>query len=278
MSAASHGSSGKRTCLLIVLGTTLLAVSNIVSAVDGVIEINQAAVDQGGITTGDTAGFPATLSEAGSYRLTGNLTLSDENTTGIDVSADDVSIDLNGFSIIGNTVCNETPVTGCAPTGPGNGIISHGRNTRVMNGVIRGAGNFGLSLEVNGGRAERVHAESNGSSGIVVNSSALIHGGVVRNCTSIRNGFDGIYIGSRGVAEGNNAVGNGRYGIFGGERSLVLRNALTLNASEGLSLANLSAYGENLISGNNDDDANPQVAGSGTEIATNYCGNDTTCP
>src|SRR5262245_24689246 len=89
------------------LATTALAVPAL--AVDGAIEFNQAAVSAGGITPGDTPGFPATLSLPGSYRLTGNLDLRGEpsppNTTAVEITAKDVTLDLNGFAIIGNAVC-----------------------------------------------------------------------------------------------------------------------------------------------------------------------------
>ena len=44
-------------------------------AADGEVLINQAKVNAGGITPGDTAGFPATLSRPGRYKLSGNLTV-----------------------------------------------------------------------------------------------------------------------------------------------------------------------------------------------------------
>src|SRR5262245_38474761 len=96
-----------------IVGSLILATPAL--AVDGVIEINQVAVFAGGITPGDTPGFPATLSQPGSYRLTGNLDVtkmqngnpqpSSENITAILVTADDVQIDLNGFAIIGPVTC-----------------------------------------------------------------------------------------------------------------------------------------------------------------------------
>ena len=49
------------------------------SAVDGEVLINQAKVNVGGITPGDTAGFPANLSRPGRYKLTGNLKVPAEN-------------------------------------------------------------------------------------------------------------------------------------------------------------------------------------------------------
>jgi len=49
-----------------------IALPSVAMAVDGVIEINQSRVEAGGITGGDAANFPATLSESGSYVLKGH--------------------------------------------------------------------------------------------------------------------------------------------------------------------------------------------------------------
>src|SRR5690348_13376939 len=81
------------------------AVSSSLYAVDGVVLIDQNHALAGNITPGDTAGFPITISQPGSYRLTSNLTVPDLNTTGIQITADFVTIDMNGFSIIGPGVC-----------------------------------------------------------------------------------------------------------------------------------------------------------------------------
>ncbi len=45
---------------------------------DGVIEISQTQAEAGGVTSGDTPGFPVTLSAPGSYRLTSNLDVRNE--------------------------------------------------------------------------------------------------------------------------------------------------------------------------------------------------------
>src|SRR5947207_5818225 len=106
-------------------------------AVDGVILIDQNRALAGGVTPGDAPGFPVTISVAGSYRLSGNLTVPDANTTAISITAKNVTIDLNGFSIIGPTVCTGIPVTSCSPTGSGVGITSFQSMISVYNGVIR---------------------------------------------------------------------------------------------------------------------------------------------
>src|SRR5947199_10311415 len=75
-------------------------------AVDGVVLINQNAALAGNVTPGDAPGFPVTISVSGSYRLSGNLTVPDTVTTAIRIQADNVAIDLNGFSILGPLVCS----------------------------------------------------------------------------------------------------------------------------------------------------------------------------
>src|SRR5438477_12305218 len=97
--------------------TILTTLAFPVYAVDGVVLINQNAALAGNVTPGDTPGFPVTISVSGSYKLSGNLTVPDANTSAIQISADYVTIDLNGFSIIGPTVCSGFPVTSCTPHG-----------------------------------------------------------------------------------------------------------------------------------------------------------------
>lgn len=86
---------------------------------------------------GGTTGF--NITQSGSYYLTGNLTLSSGN--GLTVSADNVSIDLNGFTI------SSTAVT---PNGYGI-LLSGGRShVAISNGHIRGTTTFSGSYTTGG--------------------------------------------------------------------------------------------------------------------------------
>src|SRR5215472_16787685 len=102
----------------IVVGLTLIGslIASSAYAVDGVLEINQVCATGPGCFPGDSAGLPVTITTAGSYRLTSNLTVPNATTDGIDVNADNVTIDLNGFIILGP--CVGSP---CSPTGAGVG-------------------------------------------------------------------------------------------------------------------------------------------------------------
>ncbi len=259
-----------------------LGLAQSAAAVDGVIEINQAKALAGGVTTTDAAGFPVTLDASGSYRLTGDLTLASADTTGINVVATDVTIDMNGFGIIGPTVCTGTPVTSCTPSGNGDGISAGSATTTanvwVHDGTIRGVGRFGMSLSGHGSRAERVRALSNGSSGIGVNAVTSSLGGSVTDCTAVGNGLDGIFVGADGFAQGNVAVGNGRNGLRANSRSTAIDNTLNRNMNEGLNVASSSGYANNVITDNNMGSANPQVSGLGLEMGPNVCGTNLICP
>jgi hypothetical protein len=72
-------------------------------AVDGVILINQATVMAAG-------GFPYKITQPGSYKLSGNLVVTTAIAEAIVISSDDVTLDLNGFSIS----CNDPGGNGCA--------------------------------------------------------------------------------------------------------------------------------------------------------------------
>ncbi len=69
-------------------------------AVDGVVLLDQAKALAGNVTPGDAPGFPITITQPGSYRLDGNLTVPFGG-TGIVVMSANVTIDLNGFTISG---------------------------------------------------------------------------------------------------------------------------------------------------------------------------------
>lgn len=211
---------------------TAAALSQSLYAVDGVVLIDQKVAISGKALPMDQPGFPVTISESGSYRLSGNLVVPDPSTTAIEITADNVTLDLNGFSIIGPNVCTPNP-TVCTYTGAGgvgvlavapSGMVSPA-NVRVMNGTVRGMGGHGVRMLGDGTMVERVNAHSNGGPGIVVGDGSVIDsvarmnnlsfgiiGTIVRGCIASGN-TSGIFIRSGGVAIGNSANWNGGVGI-----------------------------------------------------------------
>jgi hypothetical protein len=282
----------------------------------------------GPVTAGDVKllkqpnSFPLIISQPGSYRLKSNIVVPDAATTAIQLDADGVTIDLNGYSISGPTVCSGTPVTSCAPSGGGSGIVggSGGRDVTIVNGTVRGMGNDGISVAERA-RIEKVRLVSNGNNGIVANGNAIIDDVVTQ-----QNGNDGISLGTSSVVTHNTAFGNAGTGVnladwcvvtgntanFNGYagvscinscsltgnvvhqnggspaigsgtgldtngNSAVIGNVATNNAVAGLAIGSTSGYGNNVVNGNNGGNAFQQVFG-GSQIGTNVCGADTTCP
>lgn len=271
--------------VVLLLSALLVVSSGPAAAVDGVVEIGQTCATTTGCLPGDLAGFPVTLGQSGSYRLTSNLTVPNASTTAIDVTTSDVTIDLNGFAIVGPTVCTLTASSvDCSPTGSGYGVRASSadgtgtENVTVRNGTVRGVGLFGVSLSGHQSRIENVRAWSNGNTGLGVNSVTLTRGGSVVDSSSSLNGGDGIFVGARGLAKGNTANANDRNGIRANGESLVVDNTMTNNISTGLNVSPTSGYARNVITNNNGGSLNAQVSGGGLQIGTNVCGTNTTCP
>ncbi len=271
---------GTLTCLLI--GTALQwGAGSAAHAADGTILINQQKAQTGSVTTGDAPGFPVTLSQSGSYVLSGNLTVPDQNTTAIQVTADNVTINLNGFSIIGPNIAN----------GYGEGVSASSRtNIAVLNGTVRGMGSPGVHLG-NKARAEGLRLISN-TDGIRVGVDSLvkdilalgnrvtgiyIYGkSTLLNSVATQNGEDGVFAGEDCLIQGNTVHGNGRFGVSAGGYSTVLQNTVTGNDDFGLLLGSNTGYAQNVVADNRTV-SGPQVSG-GLQMGTNVCGFDTVCP
>ena len=229
------------------------------AAVDGEILINQASVNAGGITPGDAAGFPATLSRPGRYKLSGNLRV--PAGWGIEVSANDVIIDLNGFTI--SATGTDATVGVRATTGVD--------RTRVMNGTITGFSVYGiLGLGVNF-VVQDMRA--------IGNSTAMQLGteGQVRNSTVANNTSIGIRC-YRCLIEGNIITGNVN-GVFDSDAGggVLLGNVIVGNTGYGIVAPDpplpKTGYGNNILLGNNG--GGLQALGT-MQLHPNVC--DPACP
>jgi hypothetical protein len=210
-------------------------------ASDGVIEINQQIALAGGVTGGlsdDPAGFPVRIAQPGSYRLTGNLDVrvaaGPENVDAIEVAVDDVSIDLNGFAILGPTVCSGSPGSSlsCAPLGTGRGIDASGRsNVSISGGSVNGSGSDGIvcgsSTIPSGCRVEQMHVRNAGGYG-------LLASGVISACTTTRSRLDGIRSVGGSTARGNSSSHNGGYGMYANVGDTFEGNSSSGNVGDGI--------------------------------------------
>jgi parallel beta-helix repeat protein len=276
--------------ILICCLPLFLLLAGPVHAVDGVLEINQAKVMGSG-------GFPFTITEPGSYRLTSDLTVGDDATNGINISAGDVTLDLNGFTIRGPS------------NGNSSGIRSGQGNIRIRNGTIIAFGSHGVWIDF-GAIVEDVRVIGNGLGGVTLSGA----GSQVVNCLVVSNGSTGITLGNAAkvtgttssfnsghgiqvsagsVVSGNTATNNSQDGISADQSTLsgntvsanggdgvycstctVTGNTVSANAKYGLRFFDVhSGYANNVINGNTDG-----AVSSGTQIGTNLCNGTTTCP
>lgn len=198
-------------------------------------EIDQdCALAVGGCFSGDSQGFPVTITEPGSYRLGSNLDVtvetSPEDVTAIRVEASNVQLDLQGFNVLGPVSCTGTPVSSCSPTGgTGDGVlVTLGRtNVLILNGTFQGMGQNGIRGSTDTQiLVANVMLEQNDTFGLSSGSS------IVRNVAANRNGVDGISV-SGGIIDGCHALGNGRTGIRGIAESTIVNSTSHDNALDG---------------------------------------------
>jgi hypothetical protein len=194
------------------VGLTFLAMLSFVlglageaQAVDGVILIDQNRALAGGVNSCDSPGFPVTICQPGSYRLSGNLT-APPGVTGVILTTDNVTLDLNGFTIAGQdlgTAGNQpfgVVVTSCdQPNFPEVTICHSG--IVVRNGVVTGFFS-GVDLLYTAGSIIGVHANRNTNIGLRIGSP-----GIVRESVSEHNGT-GIIALTCPVLITNNSVAN----------------------------------------------------------------------
>lgn len=141
-------------------------------AQSGAFEINQACV-QDGCFSGDSPGFPVTLQEPGTYLLTSDLQVDDPTVTAIVFRADNVSLDLNRFTVSGPVQCTGEPAS-CDQDGPAVGVDGgFHENLRIANGTISGFSQWGLVTGPNS-YVERILSRSNFRTGIVARKGTHI--------------------------------------------------------------------------------------------------------
>lgn len=194
-------------------------------AVDGVIEIN-ADCALFGCFSGDSAGYPVTITFPGSFRLTSDLTTGSVNTTFIQVSSDSVSIDLNGFSLAGPVTCSGSSLS-CSGSGTGDGIDANGReNIVIRNGTIAGMGDNGIRV-CRGARLENLTVAENGDLGI----DAQCPGSRLSNLVVRENADNGVSLGfGSSYLTDSTIFNNGAQGVFGGFCGNVLMSGNASNS------------------------------------------------
>ena len=138
----------------VLVTTCALALAGLpAAAIDGVVLIDQNRALAGAVTPGDVAGFPISINQPGSYRLSGTLTVP-AGLNGIEINVDGVTLDLNGFVING---------PGAFPNGSFSAVAGTDRQRiSVANGGVAGFV-VGLSFVGNARfiRLEKLHIDAN---------------------------------------------------------------------------------------------------------------------
>jgi hypothetical protein len=178
--------------------------------------------------------LPYTITQPGSYYVTTNLTGA---TAGIIIAANDVTLDLMGFTLFGMAGSSE-------------GILVPNTQTNLVirNGVLASWGSEGVSVDTSGYNCqfERLRVSNCGNTGF--GGGINIDGNycTVKDCTANCNVGGGIVVGQNCTVKDCMANNDGDVGIEAGNNNLIAGN--TCNGSDyGIQI---DGY-KNRIDGNN---------------------------
>ena len=217
--------------------------------------------------------IPTTISQSGSYYLTGNLTgVSGQN--GITVTTGCVSIDLKGYALVG-------------VTGSKSGILLSGAETNlsISNGTIRNWGEFGIYTPDGGpdNLFENIRVRNNGVTGIVSGDRSIIIaciassntqagievgiGGICKDSIAENNGFNGFTLSNYAAISNSSSNGNGWLPGNPGA-GFSLRDTTTIrdcrayiNHSHGIMVGSHAVVVNNTCNGNGRDHVSAAAAG-----------------
>lgn len=201
--------------------------------------------------TPGNASYTLIIDEPGSYYLTGNVEC-ETGKSGIRIAADGVTLDLNGFTIMGGDGC----VSGIALNSNGvtirNGMIfdfdndgidmvsTHVRAT-VEDVFVRDCGGDGIDLDGVGVSVARCAVQGADGSGIIVGSTSS-----VTDCTVINAGFHGISTGENCTVSNNRVLQPAITGINAGNSSIVSDNVVRAGQN-GIDAGSLASVTGNLV-------------------------------
>ena len=166
--------------------------------------------------------LPYTISSSGFYFIDKDLACS--TGTGIFIDANDVTLDLMGFSLDGS-----------GGAGTYRGIYMSGRtNVEIRNGTIKNFNHYGIYEASNNGTGHRiinVRIKEN-VYGVFLNGK----GHLIEKCTAINNGGAGISASGSSTVTGNICYGNATHGISvaNGNASIVTGNTCFDNIRMGI--------------------------------------------
>lgn len=222
--------------------------------------LDQKKAEAGGAIPGDAPGFPITIGTSGHYKLTGNLVVP-ADAEAVVITAPNVTLDLNGFTINGGGQCTYTGLgvaltctQAPASAGAFSGVRIQAAAATLRNGSVTGFRGAGVWLDsgASGAVVENLRAMHNAAYGIGGNHTstrdARISGGYMSN-----NKSHGIYVTAalveRAMVSRNGTGVAGTYGVL----TLLSESRVTDNAF--LGALSVSARGS-MIAANQTDVSN----------------------
>ena len=177
------------------------------------------------------------IAQPGSYYLSANVTGS-SGLDGITIDTDDVTIDLNGFALIG-------------VPGSLDGIRANGtrKNLAIENGTVSAWGGDGVNLSTaSNSIVNRVRSEGNGGTGISTDKGSL-----VSHCTAAENTGTGINVGPGSLVTTCTARENGGRGIAALDSSTIIGCTVHDNVSDGIAIGGACTVINSNVNGNGGD-------------------------
>jgi len=180
------------------------------------------------------------ITSPGSYYLSTNIIgVNGSAICGFSVEADNVTVDLNGFSLLGN---NDA----------WSGICVYGTRTNVTlkNGSVTAWGNAGVWAD--GGKQlvlEHLQCNQNKSSAGGVYALNTLQC-IIKDCQALGNGGKGFYVNQGSLIEGCTVGNNANWGIYLSDDCVVKDCLVLSNFSGGISLGNRNDVEHNTCNGN----------------------------
>ena len=174
------------------------------------------------------ASLPFTITTPGSYYLARNLSATADG-GGITISADNVTIDLNGFALIGGGAGSVTGINAPAER----------KNIAIRNGTVRGWSAGGIRIPGTNGIFERLRVSDNTggsvSAGLAVGSDV-----VIKDCVATNNSGPGIQTGNGATVTGCVASLNGSHGFALADSVTITDSTARDNSNSGISVLSKS--------------------------------------
>ena len=251
-----------KTTILNVLAVALLPAY--LFAVDGQVLVSQASVTAAG-------GYPYVIAQAGSYKLSGNLT-PPTNVDAVHINSNNVTLDLNGFTI-GSATC--VPDTCGATNAYGvTASASHPYyNITIRNGTISGMG-VGVYLNGDSFTLEDLHIRNIANNGIFVTwTGGNTPGSVIVRRNTIDGASAGLVVTGGALVTENTFSYNVTGASVGNEFSSTISPALVMGNTFFSNFVSLAVYSggylNNVFSGG--------AVVYGKNLGGNLC-NNVVCP